>query len=368
MSRVLGRRAGFVRGRVIAAGAIVHGTLLAGSAIPQTVIVTRVAPGTSVELLVNRTGVGTATAGDERRVQFQVALADRIGKPEIAARLLVDTCPQGLRIVLVERGVTEQPPGECTRRELVGVYLVRDVTTLLVSLSDPVPSVRIRQGPVPEAWLVAEALGAPIAVRVVRAPTGVMLAGTGNLAAFRRFGPVQCGDVAECAAKATRLAYAGSVSVWPWPWLGASATYFRPGRATARGSGTGYEFNAGLEAHLVAVTARVGGPAGRVRPFGQGGVIYHRARATISETVEAESAPGDGTITIEGGRQMFQTDTAGWGWMVGGGIEIWLSPSVGLVAGLDRAAIRGAALDGSEARLDEAVFLVTVGLQLRLGG
>jgi hypothetical protein len=355
--------------RIAAWGGMLSLTVLAGPAHPQTLFVTRVPPGTLVELVVNRTSLLTATADPTRLVRFELALPDRIGKSELAARILVDTCPKGVRIVLAERGVAELPAGDCTRRDLTGVYLVREMTTLLVSLADPVPFVRIRQGPVPAAWLASEAQGGTPLPRAVAVPTGLVLAGSGNLAAFRNFGPLQCGDVSDCASKGTRPAYAAAASLWPWPFLAASAAYIRPGRLTAAGRGADYRFDADLDVHLVAVTARAGGPVGRARLFGEAGLVYHRARGRVSQTIDpATVAEGDETVIIEGGTQRFQTETAGWGWLVGGGLEIWMSPRLGLVVAFDRAAVKGKALDNSEARLDEWVTLVTLGLQLRLGG
>ncbi len=355
--------------RAAALAALAHLTVLAGFAAPQSIFVTRVSPGSTVELVVNRTSVGTATADVSRLVRFDLVLSTLAGKPEITARLLVDTCGQAVRIVVAERGVAELPAGECARRELAGLYLLRDGTTLLVSLADPVPFVRIRQGPIPPAWLASEAQGGAPLPRAVRVPTGVVLTGSGNLAAFRGFASRQCGDVADCTSKGTRPAYAAAVSVWPWPFLAASAAYVRPGRVTANGRGTDYRFEAGLDAHLVAVTARAGGPVGRVRLFGEGGVVYHRARARISETIDPSEITVDGASTlVEGGTQVSETDTAGWGWIVGGGLEVWMSPRVGLVMAVDWAALKGDARDASDARLDERTTLVTVGVQLRLGG
>lgn len=354
-------------GRVLVAS-LLHVMVVPGVAASQSILVTRVSPGTTVELVVNRASVGTATAGAERMVRLVLPLAAQVGKPEIAARLFVDTCPKAIRIVVAERGAQELPAGECTRREVVGVYLVREVTTLLVSLSDPVPTVRIRQGPAPPAWLVSEAQGGTIIPRAVRAPAGLLLGGGGHLAAFRNFGSTHCGDVSDCTAKGTRPAYAAVLSVWPWRFLGASAAYIRPSRFAADGSGGTYRFTARLDAHLLAITATVGAPVGRARLFGQGGAVYHRARATISQTIDSVIQPADPATPIEAGTELFQTDTAGWGWIVGGGLELWLSPRVALLAGLDRAAVRGDAVDGSEAKLAEGVILVTVGLRLRLGG
>jgi hypothetical protein len=352
----------------VAALAALHG-IGAGVAGAQTVVATNAPPGATVELVLNATPAGRATADARGQARFALELPTRVGKPEIDARIYVDVCPEARRIVLAEPAVPEAPatPG-CHRREMIGVYVVRRVTTLVVDLTEASPAVRIRQGPPPREWLqtALELEGPPRPP--VFAPRGLVLFGGSDVTVWRNVGSVYCGNVTSCTPNATRPAYTAGLAYWLLPGLAAEAAYVRLTRATVTGSEANYRFDTRLDAELVTVAAKVGGRIGRVRLFGSAGTNYHRATITTTETIDPYTLTlddGQTTVTVEGGTQIFQARTTGWGWLVGGGVDVWLTRQVGVYAEGGRITVKGSG--AGAARTDDWLMFLAAGLRVYPG-
>ena len=50
--------------------------------------------------------------------------------------------------------------------------------------------------------------------------------------------------------------------------------------------------------------------------------------------------------TFKGGTQTFETETRGWGWLFGGGLEAWIKPSFAIYGEAGSAALKGSAIVG----------------------
>lgn len=353
--------------RVSVAVAVGQLGLLAGLAAAQSVVVTNAPPGSPVELFLNATSVGRAEVDARGQARFALDLPARLGKPEIDARVLVDICPDLRRVVLAEPAVPEAPARpDCARREMIGVYVVRRVTTLVVDLTEPVPSVRIRQGPPPREWLATalEREGPPRPP--VIAPRGLVVFGGGDVTILENLAVMYCGTVEACAPKATRPAATTGVLYWFRRGLAAEAAYVRPARETVAGGEANYRFDTTVDAELVTVAAKVGGAVGRVRIFGSAGRSYHRATVTTTQTIEPSTVEmEDGTtVTIPGGTQIFQSRTTGWGWLFGGGAEVWLGRRAAVFAEGGRADVKGSG--AGEARADHWLAFLVGGIRVRL--
>jgi hypothetical protein len=113
----------------------------------------------------------------------------------------------------------------------------------------------------------------------------------------------------------------------------------------------------------------VGGPIGVFRLYGKVGGNYSRSTFRTTQTIPDTTITIDGVPqTIRGGNQVYWIKTAGWGWLFGGGMEVWLAPAFGLYGEFSRAALKGQALDDVEGLTDERVTSVMFGARIRLGG
>jgi hypothetical protein len=356
--------------RPLALAVALNVTVVVGVAKAQTVIVTNAPPGSTVELALNADTLGSATADPHGAATLAVNLSAHGGKTQTDVRIYVDVCSNLRRVLLVEQSMPPPPLKDgCVRKEIPRLFLLSGVTTLVVDVSQPAPAVWLRQGPVPAEWLSQE----PQVLRAARArensPTGLVLFGGGDLAKFRDAVKLGCGDVGGCAGTNFRVAYSAGAAYWFTRFLAAEASYVKPSNATFNGSGDNFRFNGYLDARVVTVTGKVGVPIGRVRLYGQAGVNYHQETSSTTQTIDDSVVTVDSvTTTIKGGTQTFTLKTAGWGWLFGGGVEIWAVPKFAVYAEGGRARLNGADLNGGEARIDDRVTFILVGARVRIGG
>jgi hypothetical protein len=354
--------------RVLALAGALNLTLAAGAATAQTVIVMNAPRGSTVELLYNDTAVASATVGADGLVRLSMSPADRRGRAETDASIIVDTCGDDRRrVVLYEPGL--QPPvpeAGCARQELIGVFVVRDVSTFVLNVGGSQPNVRLRQGPAPEHWLSAAPEGFRPAPPLI-APRGLVLSLGGGLATFAKYVERSCGDVADCSGKTFRWTYAAGVTFWVTPNLAAEATYIRPGDATVQGTGSGHTFEGALETEIVTLGGKIGATVGRGRLYGRGGFTFHRATSTTTQTINDTTILVDDVIeTIPGGTQTAVLETEGWGWTAGGGGEVWANRRIAFFGELVFATLKGGNRTGQEGALDERMTLFLGGLRIRL--
>ncbi len=355
--------------RALALAAAFNVAVGVGVGTAQTVIVRNAPPGSTIELVLNAATIGSATAAPGGDATLAVNLPAHGGKTETDAYIYVDVCASLRRVLLVERGLQPPARGEaCSRKEMAGLFLVRQVTTIVVDVAGPSPMVWLRQGPVPKEWLGQgpERSGAASARRP--SPTGLVLFGGGSLMTFRDANVLACGNVANCAGKDSPLAYTAGAAYWFTRFLAAEASYMKPADVTADGSGNNYRFNSFLASRVLTVAGKVGVPIGRVRLYGQAGANYHRATTSATQTIDDSTVTtGDVTTTITGGTQTFELMTAGWGWLFGGGVEAWVKPSFAIYGEVGRARLKGDAVDSGEGGIDDRVTFILFGARVRIG-
>jgi len=327
---------------------------MAGVASAQTVYVRNAPAGTGVEILVNAAsaGKGDVDATGEAKVAF--TLPD--GKPEMDANVYVDTCDGGkLRKVLVsDRARQPPPPAEgCDRREIPGVYWVRPVNTIVVDVGGPAPSLLLVRGsytppkPGTEGSSDEEHPSKPL-------PTGLLMFAGGAYTNYRDAGILFCGNT-PCTPKTTGFTYTFGVDVWITRFVGVEGTYLHPHQVSASGGDGTFTFKTTMDSDVWTVAGKLGAQAGVVRLYGKGGLNYHQATTKTAETIDNLS-------------QTFEHKTTGWSWLFGGGMEAWMGQRQRMAifadAGIMR--IKGKAEGGGEAKIDDRLKYVTVGLKLRL--
>jgi hypothetical protein len=325
------------------------------SASAQTVIVQNAAPGSTAEFVLNGNVLGTGTAGADGLVTLaasQGALPDGAMQDVL---VWVDRCDTLRRVIVVERIGTPPPAGAgCLRTAMTGLFLLQRETTIVVNVERDPPTMRLRQGPAPAEWLVRQTPGAPVAAPSI-VPRGLIVFGGGGLMLTGDFASSACGDAPTCDGEEQTFSATGGVEFWPSQYIGIGASFLRPRRINAEGSGDGYEFTSDMDGGLLLFAGKVGVPLGRVRLFGMGGMNLHRATFTTAQAVNESS-------------QTYQWRTEGWGPAFGGGVDVWLSSRVGVYGEVLRLALRGDDVGGSEAQTDMNAMSIVIGLRLRLFG
>jgi hypothetical protein len=339
--------------------AVLEAFAATGSA--QTVIVRNVPPDTAVEVALNGTLVGSATANisGDATVPFGQAPGT---KPQMDANVYLDTCGPRRRVVVFDRSQNDVlPEGDCVRLEIPGVYVVRSISTLVVNASGPLPSMLLVQGPYdpdapPKTWQ-------PL-------PTGLFVFGSTGLTMIGDAGAYACGTVEGCNDDGSGFGFEGGVEYWLRPWLGAEVSFLKPADMKADGSGSTYRFDSTLETSILTISGKVGIPAGPIRFYGKAGANYHRALHTTNQTID------DTTVTVDeetgetqffpGATQTLDYRTGGWGWNFGGGAEAWFKTRFALYGEVDFIFLKGENLDEGEGTLDDRVTMFVFGGRLRI--
>ncbi len=352
--------------RRVALAAALNVTLAVGAADAQTVVVKNAPAGTAIELRWNADAVARATAGPDGLAT--VAFANQPGRAETDARVFVDVCDATRRITLVERALQPTPPeAGCTRTEVGQFVLLQASTSLLVDLGPAAPTLWVRQGPVPPAWLLnieAEAVERPKRP----APKGIILFADGGFTNFGKFSASACGTL-DCDAKTFRRGFGVGAAIWPSQYVGLEGGFRKTSNATASGDETNYSYDSTLDAQVITAAALVGIPVGPVRFYGRGGATHHRATFQTTQVIEPRTVTIGGVQqTVPGGTQEFELRTTGWGWIFGAGLEVWATRSFALYGEANYGSIRGGARDDGDGELNDRITTLTVGIRVRLGG
>ena len=332
------------------------------TAMAQTIIVKNAPPGSTVELLLNATAVGTATVAATGDATLTMDVSAGGKKPQTDANFHVDLCGTLRRIVVVERGVPAPvKESTCERHDIPGLFLVQKVTNVVIDVGGSTPTLWLRQGAVPEAWLRQGPLEEEPERLLKPSPTGLVLSGGGAFTSLRDALFLACGEVQGCTGSGKGFGYAGSVTFWLAPYLGVEAGYLRPKKMTAGGNVGGFRFDSTFEAHIVTIVGKGALPLGPVRIFGQGG--FNRHEGTF-ETIQGLEGTTAGSVTDP---QTFTRKTQGWGQTYGGGIEVWPSSKFALYAEAGWATLKGDEVNEGEGFLDERVNFLLFGARVRLG-
>lgn len=124
--------------------------VVAGTASAQTVIIRGAKPGETLEVVVNDSPANKGTVAADGIATVTGNLPPNDAKrPEMDARLYLDTCDAMRRVIIVNRNQLPLPPAaDCTRSDLTGIYWVRQRSTIVIDVSKPIPDVLLRQGSV----------------------------------------------------------------------------------------------------------------------------------------------------------------------------------------------------------------------------
>jgi hypothetical protein len=343
--------------------AVALNLVVGGVAAAQTLIVRGVPAGSTVELVVNSTAAGKATADARGDATIPFTLGTHAGKPEMDAHIYAETCGDLRRVYVVERGLQPGPRAdECERRDITGVFFVRRDHTLVVNMGGANPTMLLVRG--------SYDLSPQDPSKIVTAKrTGIVVFGGGGISRFSDVEFVACGDVSDCSGNGWGLAATGGAEVWFRPFLAAHFSYLRPSKPEISGSGDTFRFNSELNAHIITLAGKVGIPVGRARIFGQYGYNYQRTEFTTSQTNDDVTTTIDGvTQTAKGGTQRFELKTSGYGWTFGGGVEVWLTQRFGIYGEASRVRLKGNELDEGEGLLEDHATVIVAGARFRIGG
>jgi hypothetical protein len=328
----------------------------AGVAQAQTIMVRGVPAGARVEAVVDTTAAGSATANAAG--EATVVIPRTAGKNDAEANIFVDLCADNLRrVLIVERGKAAAAPGEgCDRKEIPGLYWIRNVSSVVVTMSEPTPRVLLRQG--------SFSFKPP---RVFGPPTGLVVFGGGGLSRISDIGLFACGDVTACSSKTSGWSGMAGVEYWLKPWLAAEGAYLKPANTKSSGSGQDYRFDSALKSDVFSIAAKIGIPVARVRMYGKIGRDYHDASFETDQTLDDRTITVDDIPkTVKGGRQTYALRTQGWGWIYGAGLEVWTAPAFALYLEAGRGQLKGPGVDKADGSLDDNVNYVMLGARVRI--
>jgi hypothetical protein len=331
-------------------------SLSGGVAHAQTIMVRGAAPGARIEGVVDASPAGSTTANPAGEATIVIPRA--AGKEDAEANVFVDVCADNLRrVLIVERGKAPAAPGEgCDRKEVQGLYWIRHGSTVVVTMSEPTPRVLLRQG--------SFSFKPP---RVFGPPTGLVVFGGGGLSKVSDFGLSACGDVTSCSVRGSGWSGTAGVEYWVKPWLAGEGAYVKPSNAKASGSGDSYRFESVLKADVFSVAAKIGIPVARVRMYGKIGGDYHDASFETDQTLDDRTVTVDDVPqTIKGGRQTYRLQTQGWGWIFGGGLEVWITPRVAVNFEAGRDQLKGKGVDGADGSLDDHLNYIMLGVRVKV--
>lgn len=296
-------------------------SFVSSAAAAQTVIVRSVPAGEAIELFVNATKAATAVADPSGLTRLTISPKSGGVTADMDSRVFVDVCNALRRIHIVDRNLQPATKDEgCDRREVNGIFLVRQRSTLVIEAGALIPTILLRQGSYD-----------PTAGKIrVLAPRGLSVFGGGGIGQFDNIVRFSCGTT-DCDGDSAVLTLTAGADYWITRWLGAEATYMKPRKITAEGAGGFFKFTDTYDAHLITLTGKVGAPIGRARLFGKGGGLFHSATSTS-------------VVTIADVDQTLKLRTEGWSWVAGGGIEVWLSRRFALFSEVNFGRIRGSAV------------------------
>jgi hypothetical protein len=342
--------------RLLGMAAALNVSLGLGTAAAQRVMVRHLPAGTPVEVVLNGAPAGTGTVDESGDVTIPFTIPQKDGKTELDANVFVDVCEKVRRVVIVEASRPAPPAAEgCDRREISGLFWVRQVNTIVIDLAPANPTLLLVRGPyTPPRPRTAEeeASGDPIPHDPL--PRGFVMFAGGGLTSFRDVLSLNCGNASTCSGDGSPYAYTFGATYWITRNFGVEGSFLHPQKIKIAG-GDGFTFNTEMNTDIWNILGKAGVQAGPVRLYGQGGMSYHQATHVTNQTI------GDAS-------QRFEVQTEGWSYVYGGGAEIWVKPRVALFGELDIAKVKGKATDESERQIDDRARSIIAGIRVHIGG
>ena len=349
-------------GRPLVAAAVLSLVVQAGVASAQTVIARKAPAGSTVELVLNTTKIGTATADAAGDAKLPFSLQEHGGKLEMDATVHVDICADVRRVIVVDRNLAPAPPDAgCTRKDVIGVFWVRKVTNLVVDTGSVNATVFLRQGSVDLTQKGPKA-------KWSSTPTGLIVFGGAGLGKFRDAFDNQCGNSTTCSGDDTHTTYIAGGTFWFGPFIGAEGAWLKPTGVNANGAGSNFHFNSVLSSYLYVINGKVGVPIGKAKLYGQGGTNYHRGKMTTTETIDDGVQTVNGLpVVVKNGQQTIELKTGGWGWQVGAGLEVWIKGPIAIFGEVSRNHLEGDSVEGLQGSLNDYLNVVLVGVRFKIG-
>ena len=356
-----------MRRRLISMSVVAVAALIgAASATAQTVIVRNVPPSTKVDAQVNAGPVASATPGAEGDATIALDVPARTD--ELDVRFFVDVCSAEVHVQIISPGLQPAPVAAgCNRNELWGVFVMRRVTTFVVDLDGTSASMHITQGPPPASWVGRSQSDTGRRYFQTPPPLGFIVFGAAGIPTFSNSIDTACGDATTCSRETFTGAGAIGATYWIKSFLGAQITLAKPAQASAFGSGDTFRFTSTLDSRLVTIAAIGAVPVGAVRLYGLGGTNYHRATFTTTETIEDPALVVlNAPQRIPGGTETLVHRSEGWNWLIGGGLEAWVTKSAGFYAEMQHARLKAPDVGSIEGGIDDHLMLIVGGVRIRI--
>ena len=350
----------------------------AGVATAQTVSVKNAPPGMRVEVFVNALQAGTADAGPDgvATIVAPAAVAATLPDPGLDVRVYVDTCPDVRRVLIAERYQAPPDPGPaCSRREIAGVFRAARVTSFVVDVTENDPSLRLRQGSAPEQWLKPESASLEDeenAKPPFDLPKGLSVFGGAGLSSLANAATVYCGSL-DCAGGGSSLSFTAGAEAWLTRAIAITGSYAMLAKTTMTYKSDTFGFESFVQGYVLTFAGKFGVPLGRSRVYGFGSGSNHRSWSSTTQTQQEQTftikagTEDQTTVTIPGGTQSWGMRTEGWGWLYGGGLEVWINRRWAVYGDLTITPVKGRAMDGIEGEIDDRATLLIGGIRIHLG-
>lgn len=352
--------------RVLAAAALLCVTFGVGSAAAQTVWARHIPAGEQLEVMFNGASVGSAKADEAGDAKVSFDMRNLSGKAEIDANVYVDRCETTYRVWIVEVGGALPAEGTCNLRAVSGLYWVRPVNTIVVNnVTAAVPSILLLKGSYtpPAPGEEADPSGPQFDV-----PSGLVLFGGGGYLQTTDATTVACGDVSSCQGSESGFGFTAGAEYRFHPLLSVEFSYVKPPAVTTAGAEATFIFTTEQKTDVYTVAGKIGAPFGRAKIYGRGGTSFHQAKVLTTQvqdprTVTVDDAP----FVIPGGTQIVELRTDGWGWLFGGGLEIWASRTFAFYGEFNYGTLKGDDVNGGEGRIDNHLSTIVGGLRVHIG-
>jgi opacity protein-like surface antigen len=352
--------------RVLAAAALVCATFGVGTAAAQTVLARHVPAGEQVEVMLNGTSVGTGRADEagDARVSFDMQKA--IGKSEMDANVYVDRCETTHRVWIVEVGGPLPAEGTCNLRSVSGLFWVRDVNTIVINdVTAAIPSLLLIKGRYtpPAPGEESRPSGPQFDV-----PAGLVVFGGGGYLQTTDATGVFCGDVSSCTGSESGFGFTVGAEYRFHPVLSVEFSYVKPPAATVSGAESTFRFTTEQKVDFYTVTGKVGVPFGRAKVYGRAGMSFNQAKVLTTQTQDPRTVTvDDAPFIIPGGTQVIDLRTDGFGWLFGGGLEVWANRTFAVFGEFSYGNLQGEDVNNGEGRIDNHLTSIIGGLRVHIG-
>jgi hypothetical protein len=367
-----------IRGLTSLLGAVLLLGTWTASARAQTVVLQRAEPGSSTELTLNGTVMASGVTQPGGDATMRMTVTDRPDRWQTTVAVVIDQCGTTRRVHLVERDRGVAPPaGACARDLIEGYFLLQQATSMLVDVGNDPPTLRLRQGRLPSAWLSRDA----VASEAPADQSAIYVFGGGAYRSIQAPIDRACGIATVCDGSSGGWALNGGAGFWIVPYFAVQGDYTHIPAFDIDGSGQNFEFTSTFGADLLTVSGLFGYPVGgHFRPYGRVGATHHRAVFTTTQINDpttvlipttVDTPDGPQTVLTEdtdpGGTQEYGLETEGWGWLVAGGVEMWPTSWFGIYGEMAWTFLRGESTEGPAVSTDDKLTMIVFGVRVRLG-